>query len=468
MPTDLDEMFAALRNDADAVPVAAAAAARRRGVHRTRVQAGAAAALAMVLVAAGLGGVAWSRRPGPAPASDTPLPTIGKRIEFGGTAEVAIPQIENPMINPTRAYVLWSDTHGVSRVIAADLNDGHQLWQSPVGAPHDVTTMIVTSGAVVVTGTHRAGSDGQMWVLDPNSGRVWRQGAFDRSDQHAFYPNALVSLHAGALTAVAWDTGRVLWSAPPGSDPPVRITGSATLLDRTNSFTFRNYGTADKPVDSTLIVVTRSGSVRVLDATTGTGRTIALPLGPFSDRVNANGRQYAYAGKLLTVSEGHPYAMELTDLDNASQTTWEALSPRTFGELTPCGATSVCVIDSAAAGPELSLVDVDRQRQMWRVPITGDTVDFRDTLVVTGGSDPMVAYDVRTGKKVASAPQLFWLDDTRLLELPAPAGGPVALVGDDGTRTPLGTIPVSSSCAWTTSRLACTDRTGLRIYALRR
>ena len=114
------------------------------------------------------------------------------------------------------------------------------------------------------------------------------------------------------------------------------------------------------------------------------------------------------------------------------------------------------------------MIDIDRQRLKWRVPVTGDTLDFRDTLVVTGGNNPMVAYDIRTGKKVASAPQLFWLDDTRLLELPSPAGGPVVLVADDGARTPLGTIPGSSSCAWTTSRLICTDRTGVQTYALAR
>jgi hypothetical protein len=467
MPTDLDELFAALKSDADAVPVAEAAAARRRGVHRTRMQATTAAAIAVVLVAAGLGGVAWSRRPGP-PVSDTPLPTVGKRIEFGGVAVSAVPQIENPMINPTRAYVLWSGAAGVTRVIATDLDDGHRLWESPVADGYDVTNLTVTSGAVVVTAGHGTSPDGRMWVLDPNSGRVWRQGAFNFSDQHVFYPNALVSLTAGALTAVAWDTGRIVWSAPPGSDPPVRITGSASLLDQTNSYTFRNYGTADKPVDSKLIVVNQSGTVRVLDANTGDGGTVSLPIAPFDDKVNANGRQYAYAGKLLTVSEGHPYKIQLTDLGNGSRQTWEALAGRTFDQLTPCGATSVCVVDTAAAGPELSVIDIDRQRLRWRVPVSGELLDFRDTLVVTGGSDPMVAYDIRTGRPVARAPQLFWLDDTRLLELPAPSGGPVALVADNGVRTQLGTIPASSHCAWTTSRLVCTDRTGLEIYALTR
>ncbi len=464
MPTDLDEMFAALRSDADSVPVADAAAARRHGVHRTRVQASAAAALAVVLVAAGLGGIAWTRRPGPPPASDTPLPTVGERIAFGGTAVSALPQIENPMINPTRAYVMWSDDKRATRVIATDLNDGHVLWESPVAGVEGTTTMTVVSGAVVVTSTYDIGFGGRMWVLDPNSGRVWRQGAYNPIDQDIFYPNAMVSRNPGTsvLSAVAWDTGRTLWQVPRGADPPARILGSGTLLDQTNSYTFRNYGTGDKPVDSRLIEVTRSGKVLVRDATTGlVQHTVPVT-------VNLNGQQYAYAGKLITVSADSPYKIQLTDLDTGHQTSWTASAGRTFKQLTPCGSTEVCVADTSAAGPELSVIDIDRQRLKWRVPVTGDTLDFRDTLVVTGGSDPMVAYDIRTGKKVAIAPQLFWLDDTRLLELPAPAGGPVVLVADDGARTPLGTIPASSSCAWTTSRLICTDRTGVQTYALAR
>jgi hypothetical protein len=471
MPTDLDEMFAALLRDADAVPVAEAAAARRRGVHRTRMHATTAAAIAVVLVAAGLGGIAWSRRPGPPPASDTPLPTVGKRIAFGGTAVSALPQIENPMINPTRAYVLWSDAGGVTRVIATDLDDGHRLWQSPVAKGYDVTTMTVVSGAVVVIAAHGTSADGQMWVLDPNSGRVWRHGSYDLSAQHIFYPNALVTLDSktGGLSVAAWDTGRVLWQQPPGSDPPVRISGSATLLDPTNSYTFRNYGTVDKPVDSKLIVVTRSGRVQVLDAGSGTGGAAATPQALFGADVNANGRQYAFGGKLVTVSESTPYQLQLTDLGDGVQASWTAPAGRTFVQLTPCGTTSVCVADAGVGGPELTLVDLGRQRLVWRIEAAGDVLDFRDTLVVTGGSDSMTAYDIRTGKKVASAPQLFWIDDTRLLELPAPAAdGPVALVADDGTRTQLGTIPAQTHCAWTTSRLLCTDNTGIQIYALSR
>jgi hypothetical protein len=447
--------------------VAEAEAARRRGVHRTRMQATTAVALAVVLVAAGVGGLAWVRRPAPTP-SDAPgtLPTVGKKISFGGSTDLAVPQIENPMINPTRTYVSWSNQDG-TRVIAADLDDGHQLWQSaPVAAGYDVTTMIVISGAIVVTAAPGTGAGGHIWVLDPNSGKIWRQAPFDLSDEHVFYPNAMVGLDdaTGVLSAVAWDTGRTLWQEPPGADRPARITGSATLLDQTNSFTFRNYGTSDRPVDSRLIEITRAGKILIRDAATGSVESTP----PVT--VHAQGRTYAYGDRLVTVSDVVPYRIQLTDLGTGAQSAWTGPAGRTFGQLVPCGAASVCVADDSGRAPQLALIDLARQRQVWRVAAAGDTLDFRDTLVVTGGSDPMVAYDVRTGRPVARAPQLSWLDDTRLIELPAAttAGGPVALIDDTGHRNDLGTIriPAPSLCAWTTSRLVCTGRTGFQIYAL--
>lgn len=467
MPTDLDQMFAALGRDADAVPMADGEFARRRGVRRTRRQATTVVALAVVLVAAGVGGLAWVRRPVGAPA-DAPgtLPTVGQRISFGGPADRAVPQIENPMINPTRAYVSWSGPDG-TRVIAADLNDGHRLWQSvPVAAGYDEVSTIVISGAIVLTAVRETGSAGRIWVLDPNSGRVWRQGPYDFSDQHVFYPQALVTLHGstGVIDAVAWDTGATTWTVPADADRPARITGVATLLDRTSQHTFRNYGTGDKPVETQLIEITRSGKIICRDTESGrvTSRVPAT--------VNPNGRQYAYAGDLVTVSDATPYRIGLTDLTTGRQATWTGPAGRTFGQVTPCGPATVCVADEGTR-PELALIDLNRNQQVWRVPAAGDVLDYRDSLLLAiGGGGPMTVYDTRSGRKVASGPQLYWLDDDRMLELPAtgPAGGPVAFVSGSGARTELGTvrIPPPSLCAWTTSRLICTGRTGFQIYAL--
>src|ERR1700759_3875911 len=98
MPSDLDEMFAALSRDADEIPVAEAPVVRRRGTQRVRVQATAAVALAVGLVAVGVGGVAVARRPAPKPTVDTPgvsstLPPVGRGGIFGGPARLALPPL---------------------------------------------------------------------------------------------------------------------------------------------------------------------------------------------------------------------------------------------------------------------------------------------------------------------------------------------------------------------------------------
>jgi outer membrane protein assembly factor BamB len=462
MPADLEEMFAALSRDADAVPLSEAPAARRRGEQRTRNHAVTAAALSVCLVAVGLGAVSWAahrgpdhRRTGPPAVEPFPgtLPKLGPAIPFGADAGA----IAMTAIAGARAFAEWSDDEGSIRVLATDLGTGRELWRSgALGSVNDVSRIIALPQWLVVVAGRGNEAARTVFVLDPVTGAIRWQAPFDLPDDSSlFYPDVLVTVSDGVITAVSWSTGDTVWRSDLGTGRPAQIAGLPTAADAARGMV----------TDPRLVQINDDGTVIVRAA--ATGRRLPPDVPP---RVNANGRQYASGGRLFTVSEAEPYRIQRTDLTTGAQSTWTGPAGRTFAGLAPCGGDRVCVTDTVSGGSsQLALVDVGGRRQRWRNSGGSEVLAARGDRVMDVVHAPMTVYDIDSGRPVVTGGRLRWLDDRTMLSLPAggPATGPVARVSTvDGRRQELGTItmPPQSLCSATTTRLVCTGPTALQVY----
>ncbi|MFD0747860.1 hypothetical protein ACFQ1L_43310 [Phytohabitans flavus] len=133
MSTDLDRMFNALRQDADAIPLTEAISARRRGERRRRTQLVATAVAVVCAVVAGLAGGSWLTRdlagPEPEPVAPPdrvvelgPPRPLNEEIAFGGRPEFAL-----TALGGDRVYASWFAGDQLT-VAAADLETGRPVW----------------------------------------------------------------------------------------------------------------------------------------------------------------------------------------------------------------------------------------------------------------------------------------------------------------------------------------------------
>lgn len=460
MPADLDEMFAALGRDADAVPLAAPDAARHRGLARSRTRA-LGAAVAMVAVLGAGTGLSALRHAGPAPTAVSrggPLAEVGSPIAYASPARITLSAAE-----ADRAYAGWQDRTGEVHVVAADLHTGAEAWpERSLGRFAGLAALTALPQALVVTVENNGDLTGKraVYVLDPASGRERWHISFAAADDILHTGQALVTVSAqtGLTRAFDWVTGARLWTAQPAADRVVRT------IDMSSP-------------DDLLIQLTKARQLLVRDLRTGEvlRRMHAGPL-PGAHLV-------AYDGTLYSAENaaGAPYVVRARDVtrDSLSRIIFEGPEIRQLTGMAMCGAARLCLIDDSDAGGEpflpdgtntaLIALDVPEGRKAWRMaaPHAAQTVEARDGRILVGGGEGGYALHDAQGNRVwRDMTPTGWLTADRLITLP-PGGVLSTVSATDGRVRALGTVPVDpATCARTADRLVCATATSLRLWEL--
>ncbi|NMO52554.1 PQQ-binding-like beta-propeller repeat protein [Actinoplanes sp. TBRC 11911] len=474
MPTNLDQLFERLGQQADAIPLATAEQARDHGRRRTRRQAMISAALAVCLVAVGVGATLYRPRHGPGqtagPASTRPLPEVGSPFRFGAEARQALSTIAGP-----RAFTGWQTGDGTIRVTAADLHTGKPAWATrTVGRFDDLARVYALPQALLVSVVpdrdaiplNDYNPDTTTYVYDPATGKLRWKYASGASDDEVFHDRVLVQTSAktGATTAYDWVTGAVRWTLPGGSDRTVSTLGMGTA-DNSMQASF---------TDDRLIRVLKSGQVQVRNITTGAPLlTAKIPApGPASVFVAYDGQLFD-AGR--TGDATTPFRVEGTKLtgDGGDPSSGLLVLPagREVQSMWQCGSGRLCLLDTdGSASSSVVALDFAQRRTLWRadVGIGGADGYFRHGTTVVGGSQLLVLD--QNGKKVLSLQSggLEWLSDDALLATPGTGAGVATRVHlPDGRQTVLGTLPAQQNpCRNNADRLVCPSDTDVRIFSL--
>lgn len=463
MPTDLDDVFASVAREADAIPLRPAAAARRRGRQRTRNGLIAAAA-AVCVVAGGIGVLGSPERradktvaPTPSPSTG-PLPSAGKPIEFGRTVDETM-----PVIVKDRVYAAWKVGTKIS-VVAADVRTSDVVWRvDGFEAGEDRNAWVnATEDAVLVS----AGGS-QTWVLDPADGsRIWNFTS-DHLSEWVTHKHVLVQREArsGQVDAYQLRTGRKLWSIKPSGDRVDQMLGMRLDGDDPLASSFS---------DNRLVVVRRSGQVQVRDIASGKVLRTTTPVSP-----PAGGNTLiAYEGKLFDGGPGccdsEQYRVVVTDLDTgASSKILTGELGHTIGSMDVCGSVRVCLVELESETVSwLRSIDVTQGGTAWSVPgpVGGSSLraDGTDLLVGDGRETRLLDGNGDEVFRVADR-EIDWLDGGRVLVLPPATGGEVMTVHRTYRTviTSQGTLPARTGpCAHTADRLVCPTPTSLRVYKL--
>lgn len=462
MPTDLDEMFATLGRQADALPLGPAASARRRGRQRTRTRAALAAAAAVCLITGGLAVTTTHRRADPSPAA-SPLPTVGKPIVFGGTARSV-----TTAISGDTAYALWVAPDGTTNVAGADLRTGAERFPAhALGTFHQVNVMRALPKAVVVDVEEDSGRT--LYILDPATGeQSWELPVAD-GDDLVFYQNDLVHmrLKTGETRAFDWATGYETWRQPAGADPVVHTVGMRMEADAPRA------GFSDPR----LIQLTKGNRVLIRDAATG------KPLGSVPSPIVGNDPYLAYEGKLYTVGPTHysdtkkgwsSYLIRETNLAAPfiSRTVRSGPAGRALYALAPCGPGRICVLDTLDSIPQLASIDVGTGTEQWRVdaPPTAFSLESSGgrVLAVGGRSNALYYAD---GKQVLAPEDLAgahvgWFGSAAVLSL-GTDGEVAKVLVENGDREVVGSVPPGTvAWAWNNERLVTATATEMRVLNL--
>ncbi|GAB2624592.1 hypothetical protein Aab01nite_18370 [Paractinoplanes abujensis] len=469
MPADLDEIFASVAREADAIPLSTATRARRRGRQRSRNGILAAAA-AVCVVLAGIGVVAGPDRradnktvaPMPSPSVTTtaagPLPLVGQPIPFGR----AIDEV-HPAIVKGHVYAAWKVGSTIS-VVAADVRTSEVVWRADgFEAGSDLSASVsATDDAVLVSygGT-------KTWVLDPADGR--RMWEFTSSDlgEWVLHRKVLVQRdpETGRVDAYELRTGRELWSIAPSADKVDQILGMR--LDGADVL-------ATSLTDNRLVVVRRSGKVQVRDIVSGDVLRTTTPVSP---PVGGN-TLIAYEGKLFDGGPGccdtEPYRVVVTDLaTGASKKAFVGRLGHRTGSMDVCGPAMVCLVDQESETVSwVKMIDTTRGETIWQVPgpLDGSSLVANGTDMLVGGDGVtrLIDGNGRENFRFTSG-DVQWLDGGRLLVLPELTGGELKImITALGTITTLGTVPAHTApCAFTPDRLVCASPQDLRIYEFR-
>jgi hypothetical protein len=467
MPVDLDELFDAVRRQADTIPLAGAGPARLRGRHRDRMRAVVTAAVVVTLVAVGTG---LAMYPGSPVRHDYPAaPMIGRPIPVDGT-----PTDVQFATDGTRAYTAWVRAEDRTVWTATiDLKTGAVL-QAPrkIADSADLEKVVIASSvAVVVTRPHGYPSYGfRLYFLlrttgEPAGGRPIAQAAGGEytDEDWVLAAGRIVSKDAPNRVAVQSIDGTESRDMPDeGAYETVRILGWGTAADQ-NRGTLS--GSSAAFADPRVMLLPAMGAARVID--TSTGRTLW--------RVNnlgvLNSSQIAiFDGTLVSDDPLAPHEMEFGDVSGGNTGTWKTDPlPGTVTTMGDCGSGRICVVTSGD-GPrdKVTVYDPQHRRIAWRAttdftgPAQLSTVNGRTLVTGAGGFD---LYD-SAGHLITGARSRLtdaWLTSGQLLVLRAdgtltrrslPAGRPVISRVSAGAR----------GCTATTIRLVCLTGTGLATW----
>jgi outer membrane protein assembly factor BamB len=481
MSTELERMFTALRDDADAIPLGEAGGARRRGERRRRTQLVAVAAAVACVVAAGVAGGSWLTRDlaGPEPEPIAPPDRIvqlgpprplGEEISFG-----ARPAFSLTSVAGERAYASWFAGDQLM-VAAADLRTGERAWPAKVlGEFDDSNGIVALPHALLAIGEHNDGTipDQLLFVVDPDSGAVrWKLPFSINDDDLLFFEAAVVLVTAdGTSRGYDWTTGRALWEQPATADRPVMSIG----------MTHPDGGLPNDVLlaqhlpllrDPRLLQVTAGGNLLVRDAATGTLTATRAGVAPsgHANYIAAGGRLHGYSLMERT------YRLRVTDVDGtgASRDILTGAPEHNLTSLVACGTGRVCVLDSYMDKSQVIALDVTQGRELWRVTAPSDldqlTAAGTRVLLTGRGSELQVASILidKDGREVMrSEAQLVWISTGTLLSLGTTEVASVDAA--DGKVRALGELPAHLRwCSWTETRLACPTPTGFQVWAINR
>jgi outer membrane protein assembly factor BamB len=437
MPADLDELFVALRTQADRVPAGTAADARRRGTRRrNRMRALTTAALTVCLAVTGT--AVYLLRP-----SRTAV--VPAALSYGVEARDASSAIQGNAV-----FTGWLSTDGEVGVLGARLDNDAPLWRTVLPDRADLRGVIALPSAVLVV------AGGTATVLDPATGRSRWTFPYSVSDDLVYYDDLLVRQEkkTGVTRAYDWTTGAVRWEQAAPADPAERTVGMYVPSDAQLAGRF---GAPLSFTDRRLVQTTRSGAVRIRDARTGAEVQV---------RAAAAGdgrRPIAYDGRLYTVDRGSTDGVRVTQLAGpAGSRVFHTGSA--VNAIAPCGSDRVCVADSKG----LAAIGVSDGREKWRVPAPegAGTIDFLGDGILVDSAAEQVLYG-SDGERLAAG-NLGRLDRGHVLIFPQRAGEEIVRVtAATGDRQNAGPKPVSEfPCAWAADKLACPGRSAVHIWAL--
>jgi outer membrane protein assembly factor BamB len=484
VPADLDELFGQLGRHADALPLAGADSARRRGRQRTRIRATLTAAAAVVLVVVGVG--VTLRQPDrlSAPVTNTTttplegraIPKVGQPLDLGG--KIPFPGVTT---DGERVYAVSIKAADRSfQLTAADLESGVPAWTAPqpIVDPrrHLERVVVVPSAVLVVTRANDGTSPAVgLYAFDPLTGApLWTKDG-EKNDSLVFTSAMLVRLAAadGRVDGFDWVSGQERWSRTTG-DRPVRALGMSIPDDEAK---LSRSGPPQTFGGDTIVLLTNRGDAEVRNAATGdVQRTV--PVAPVSGKTAA-----AYDGWLYTHDEADgtrgPQRIRATDLVGDAGTAVIEELPGLLLTLGACGAARVCVSTQALRNESgdprintLTALDARKRRMIWQRNTTLDG----DQISSAGGSTFLTS--VMGGQELYSPSGKLlhkstltggWLDGRSLLVAAPDGTGRLARVSaTDGSLVPYAKhiSEFAGDCASTSTRLACADETGLRIWRL--
>jgi molecular chaperone HscA len=515
MSVDLDQMFASLQADANAIPLGTPEAARHRGAQIQRVRLGA-AALAVAVVAAGItGGVAWLGRthtnPNPPTSTLSPVPFVslspvrGADVPYGD-ATAGGRRLAMSTTVGDRAYLAWQQEGGPLKIGAIDLAAGRPAWpvQTLTGSG-EFGGMIALPDALVVIAGLGAAQDARLklMVLNPADGTRRWQREIDMKETPTdiiFYNSVLVltprnedgSPATRQTIGLDWRTGQVIWSSPAPKGGVVQSFGMYVVADLANLHVILGESFGPNLNDHRLVQLGADGTARVYDA--GTGALItSRPVGGTEIGTTYIG----YEGKLFQWRpDEQPQRVRVYDLDRPGDAAvvYQASDPdRTVMSIAPCGSGRICLLQQAMTGPgsgatELVAVDVAARRTLWQHSVPAErVVSLGDRIMVSGGFGgspaPTSKLFDETGKQLLksddqggtaawiNAGGLLIFSDTVIGEAPGQVnevtvGG---INSADGRRVPLGKISVVlTGCSWTDRFLVCPAGTGFEVWRFAR
>ncbi len=465
MPVDLDELFDALRRQADIIPLSGAEPARQRGRQRDRVRIVATiAVVTLVAVSTGL-----AVRLGPPVRQDWPAtPTVGPPIPLDGTAVDV--QLATDGI---RAYAAWVRREDNTVWTATtDMRTGAVLR-----APHKIAesaelekVLVTPSAAVVVTKPRVDPPAGFRFdLLDRQTGG--QKGNLSGNDSEGgdvgeedwvFAGDHVVSMVPPSGQASFTGVDGTGYSGFTGSDRSyARLLGWGTTADE-------NWTSQSGPpaafTDSRVVLVTLDGIADVLDARTGK-RLRTVQLGSVS------GKQMAVFDGTLFMVDPHdsptgPQRLRLVDVSGGNAGAWETdpVAGSVVG-MGQCGSVRVCLVTSVPGRKDqITAYDVRQRRVAWQATtdVTGagqlSAANGHTLVTGTGGFD---LYDP-DGRRIVTGSTAFhgvWLDPRQLLVMHPDgvlARQPIA----DRPPKPIGRAPAGTlGCTSTSTRLVCVTAT---------
>jgi hypothetical protein len=474
MPVDLDELFDAMRRQADTITLAGPEPARQRGRHRDRVRVTVAVAVVVTLVAVGTG---LSFR-GPATRPDwAAMPTVGSPLDLDGVADSRV------VTDGTRAYVAWTrPDDGSVWVAATDLRTGTVAWKpqrldQPAASEALQEILVTPSAVVVVTKPRTDPSNGFMfYLLDRRGGGLTDALAGDADDlggsdqgrqDWAFAGDQMVTIDPTGGQAVFRGVAGTGYSGYTSTNTAyARLLGWGTTADEKS---VSQSGRSAAFTDPRVVLVTVDGTADVFDARTGKKlRRVGLGL--------VTGKRMAVFDGTLSMVDPHdsptgPQRLRFVDLSGGNAGAWEtAPMPGPVVAMSECGSGRVCVVTSAPGRTDqVTAFDVRQRRVAWQstTEVTASAqlsaANGRTLVAGTGGFD---LYDP-DGRRIATGSTAFhgvWLDPQQLL-VEHPAGVLARLPIGDREPKPIGRTPAGTlGCTSTSTRLACVGATAVTTW----